>query len=150
MTMDGRDAHIEMTRTVRLPASQLADALVGLRREMTGRSQTFRLGERGTFELDAGLSPPRPVAPGASLVSIAIELRGRLWNPDGSAVTAVRLRAESDDAATIVVLVPSGEVAQWFRDHLAHYLDLAHAALDELCEELLFHAANQRRAREHA
>lgn len=162
MTTDGRDAHIEMTRTLRLPATQLADALVGLRREMTGRSQRFGLGDRGTLELDANVSPPGPIVAGSagapaepatpvlSATPVVTELRGRLWNPDASAVARVRVHTHSDETATIIVLVPVGEIAPWFRAHIAEYLDLAHAALAELCEELLFHAASQRRAREHA
>ncbi len=146
--MDGRRArasgrHIEVTRTVRLDAAAFADALVGLRREMTGIDHRFHLGDRGTFELDARLSPPGPRSLGRA------ELNGRLWNPNGDSVAPVRITATSDDSVTIVALLPTREIADWFADHLAEYLDLAHAALDELCEELLFHAANERRAREH-
>jgi hypothetical protein len=145
--MDGRRArasgrHIEVTRTVRLGAAAFADALVGLRREMTGLDHRFHLGDRGTFELDARLSPPGPSSLGRA------ELNGRLWNPSGDSVVPVRIRATSDDGVTIVALLPSRDIADWFADHLAEYLDLAHAALDELCEELLYHAAVERRARE--
>jgi hypothetical protein len=123
---------------------------------MTGREQRFGLGDRGSLEVDANLSPRRPPvehdagSPSAAAGPVVTELRGRLWNPDGSAVVPVRIGVHSDEAATVIVLVPAGEIAPWFRTHVAEYLDLAHAALAELGEELLFHAASQRRARDHA
>jgi hypothetical protein len=142
--MDGRHAHIEVTRTLRLDTASFADALVGLRREMAGLSQHWNLGDRGSFELDSRLSPPARRSLGRS------DLTGRLWNTAGDAIAPVRITATSDDLVTVVALLPNGTAGSWFETHLHEHVGLAHAAVDELCEELLYHASQQRRARELA
>ncbi len=137
--MDHRHAHIEVTRTLRTDAATFAAALVALRREMSGLSQRWSLGDLGSVELDSRPSVPGTTAAGRS------EFTGRLWNPAGDAVTAIRLitRADDDDCgnAIIVTLAPTAALAPWFTANLPVALDLAQAALDELCEELLYHAA---------
>ena len=142
--MDAREAHVEVTRTLRIDTAAFADALVGLRREMAGLTQLWNLGDHGSFELDARLSPPGRRSLGRS------DLTGRLWNTDGSALAPVRITATSDEVVTVVALLPNGPAGQWFADHVHEHVDLAHAALNELCEELLYHATQQRRAREFA
>lgn len=140
--MDGRNPQLEVTRTLRLDTASFADALVGLRREMTGLAQLWSLGERGSFELDARLSNSRT----SSLVRS--DLTGRLWDPAENALVPVQIIATSDDVATVIALLPVGEPGVWFTDHVSEFRDLAHAAVDELCEALLFHAAQQRRVSE--
>lgn len=137
--MDHRNTHIEVSRTLRIDAATFADALVALRREMSGLSQRWSLGDLGSVELDS-----RPRAPKASTAGTAI-LTGRLWNPVGDAVTAIRLITRADagdcDDVIVVTLAPTTALAPWFTANPAVALDLAQAALDELCEELLYHAA---------
>jgi hypothetical protein len=145
--MDGRQVrasgrHIEVTRTLRLDTSAFADALVGLRREMTGVAQQWQLGDRGSFELDSRLSPPGPRSLGRA------DLTGRLWSPAGDAVAPVRITAASDDTVTVITLLPSGNPGAWFVDHAPELCDLAQAAVDELCEELLYHSSVERRSRD--
>ena len=142
--MDGRHAHIEVTRTLRLDNASFADALVGLRREMAGLSQHWNLGSRGSFELDARMSASARRSLGRS------DLTGRLWNAEGNALVPVRITAKSDELITVVALLPNGNAGTWFAAHVHEHVDLAHAAVDELCEELLYHASQQRRARERA
>ncbi len=138
--MDGRQAHarehpIEVTRTVRLNAVEFADALVGLRREMTGGEHRFHLAALGTFEVDGQI-----VTPG-NRAGYRSSIPGRLWSNGGDTVAPVDIEVVADSAVSFLTLRSRGDLPQRWQRDIDAFFDLARAALDELCEELLFHAA---------
>ncbi len=142
--MVDRQAHIEVTRAIRLSAPELADALVGLRREMTGLRPRWSLAMHGSLELDLRVRPagsPRPSR---------LALAGSLRSSDLTELAAIRITATSETHTSAISLLPTDDASLWHDDHLRAYLDAAHAALDELCEELLWHAAHQARAAQHS
>ncbi len=142
ITMGAFTSPTDVTRILEIDAASFADALVGLRRESAGLSQCWKLGNLGSFELDARVSPP--VGRSAS----HIQLTGRLWAPDFPALTSVNIFALCNDEGSVLMLTPAVALSGWFLENEAAYVSLATAALDELGEELLFHASAQRRVRE--
>jgi hypothetical protein len=124
--------HIELSRTLPLSESALADALVGLRREALGTRLRWSLGARGSLEVDARARPARAAS--------RVVCTGTLRDPHGETVALVHLHAWPHDRATDITLAGDTRAS---RESSA----LARAALDELCEDLLWHAAREARAR---
>ena len=65
----------------------------------------------------------------------------RLWDTDSVALVhvTIELRVLAADGCALT-LCPEESLAPWWSDRLPALLDLAHATLDELAEELLWHA----------
>ena len=135
---------IRAGRSVGLNAIETAVAVLGLRREMSGALQRWTLGTHGTFEMDSqfvGLTLSAQSCRGDQ----RIETTGRLWSPDGMAVVSVAIALESALAPpTQVSITVASLLPPTFAHDLVGLRTLAHAALAELCEEVLFHAANAR------
>ncbi len=123
---------IKVARTLPIDASLLGDVLLRVRRDAQGASVRWNLGERGAVEIDANF-----VSDGPSWRTF-----GRIWDRDGLALTPVewQLDARHDDDVELTV-VPSGDLSPWWQSRVPELLDLAHAAVNELAEELLWHAA---------
>jgi hypothetical protein len=144
--MVGETAHEEIRagRTVGLNAIETAAAVLGLRREMSGAFQRWTLGPYGTFEMDShfiGLTLSAQTRRGDQ----RIETSGRLWSPDGMAVVSVTVALESSLAPpTQVSLTVASQLPPTFALNMVGLRALAFAALEELCEEVLFHAASTR------
>ena len=138
------DQEIRAGRTVSLNAIETAAAVLGLRREMSGAFQRWTLGPFGVFEMDSqfvGLTLSAQTRRGDQ----RIETTGRLWSPDGMAVVSVSVALESALAPpTQLSISVSSQLPPTFANNLVGLRALAHAALEELCEEVLFHAANIR------
>ena len=111
--------------------------LLGLRRDTPGSAAGWSLGGRGSAEVDVDFF--RTGAPDPTWTTTA-----RLWDPQAVAV----VRAVVD----LVVVVPDGcelsirpnlPLSPWWSSRMPALLDLARAALDELAEELLWHATRE-------
>ncbi len=128
-------------KTVALNAIETAAAVLGVRREMSGALQRWSLGDHGTFEMDSqfvGLTLSSQSRAGDQ----RIETTGRLWSPDGMAVVGIAIALESALAPpTQVTIIPTTTLPPTFANNLESLRVLTFAAIEELCEELLFHAA---------
>lgn len=125
----------------RLPLTPRAGSRALLRMRREGDFQhRWSLGDLGSFELDADIVE---ITAGTRTREGAIHLPGRLWDPAGTTMTGVDIEVHPAGASSVdVELMPSQRLPEWFREHdLEHWRELAHAALDEVCEELLWHAS---------
>ncbi len=123
---------ISVTRTLPIDGALLADVLLRLRRDAGGSALRWSLGDRGAAEVDIIFT-----SAGASWTTTA-----RVWDPRGLAVAAVALhiRATAPDQVSLT-LQPTSALTPWWVERIAELLDLAQAVVDELAEELLWHAA---------
>jgi hypothetical protein len=135
-TVSGPLAPPAVTRTLPIDAALLSRVLLRLRRDAPGRHVRWTLGSRGTAELDlhfhrvtrsADTDPPTWTTP------------GRLWGPDGFDLVpvTVEVSAPATDECTVSLERGALERGAAWEDRLA---DVAQAAVDELAEELLWHA----------
>ncbi len=112
--------------------------LIRLRRDVPGAVGRWTLGDRGAAEVDVEFFPivseTDPATPGWTTSA-------RLWDPEGIAmlVAVVEITAATVDTCELT-LRPATDLAPWWTARLPALLDLAHATLDELSEELLWHA----------
>jgi hypothetical protein len=121
---------LKVRRTVPIDGALLADVLLRLRRDAESSVMRWTLGERGTAEVDVHF-----VGDGD-----AWTFTGRIWNDTpssgpGLALTNVRLRVEANADDSVQLLLVSAATATPELDALAR------AVVDELAEELLWHAA---------
>jgi hypothetical protein len=122
---------ISVERTLPIDGALLGDVLLRLRRDSTASSLRWTLGDRGAAEVEVGFTSEGPVW----------TTRARLWNYSGLAMTTamVQLVATAPDAVRLT-LVPV-HVPELPPDaDAASLTDLGQAAVDELSEELLWHA----------
>jgi hypothetical protein len=129
---------ISVARALPIDAALVSDVLIRLRRDMPGSVARWTLGGRGVAELDAEFFP---ILSEAGAASPAWNTTARLWDTEGVALVhvVIELRAVAVDACELVVR-PEAPLTPWWSDRLPALLDLAHATLDELGEELLWHA----------
>jgi hypothetical protein len=99
------------------------------------------LGERGSFELGGDVVE---VERGARGRRVGIHLAGRIWDPSGTRMTGVDIEVHAAPGGSVEIgISPSQRLPEWFRERdLEHWTELARAALDEVCEELLWHAGH--------
>jgi hypothetical protein len=133
---------ISITRRLPIEGSTLGHVLARLRAETCGTTLRWSLGDRGSCEFD--LRFDRQVLDGNGAV-LGYESTAALWDPAGCspATISVRLVGCEDDESQLE-FHPAEDIGVWWTAHLAGYLDLAHAALEELAQELLFQAARVR------
>ena len=120
-----------VTRTVAIDGAFLGDVLHYLRRDAAAPVLRWTLGERGTAEIDACFDS----------IDAGWKAAARLWSPNGLAVAAAVVYAEavrSDEVA--LTLEPTLPPAGW-GEGAEPFTALAECALDELAEELLWHAS---------
>ena len=131
-------AGIFVARALPIDAALLADVLIKLRRDVPGAMARWTLGGRGVAEVDVDFFP---VVTASDAALPAWSSTARLWDPEGIALVqmVVEVRAVAVDGCELVVR-PSARLAPWWSSRLPALLDLAHATLDELGEELLWHA----------
>jgi len=115
---------IRVTRTLPIDGALLSDVLLRLRRDTDGAVVRWTLGDRGAVEVDAHFA-----SEGAAWVTA-----GRIWNDGGLTNVRLRVAATSDDAVDLMLTSTDPGTR-------AGLDDLAHAVVDELAEELLWHAA---------
>ena len=123
---------LSVTRTLPIDGALLSDVLLRLRRDATGAVLRWTLGDRGAVEVDVNFTSDDGTW----------RATGRLWNPTGLALAGVTLwlAATADDAVQLT-LRPGSTLPAWWQTRPAELLDLTHAIVDELAEELLWHAA---------
>ena len=123
---------IRVARTLPIDGSLLGDVLLRLRRDTQGAAVRWNLGARGAVEIEVNFVSDGPVW----------RTSGRIWDRNGLALAPVEwaLDPRADDDVELTV-APSGELSPWWQSRVPDLLDLAHAALNELAEELLWHAA---------
>lgn len=126
-------------------APRVASRAVLQMRRASGFHRRWSLGDRGSFEIEGDVvevTRERQTHQGA------IHIPGRLWDPAGTTMTKidVEVTAESEEGVEVSVS-PAQRLPEWFHDHeLEHWRDLARAALEELCEEILWHASRDTQA----
>jgi hypothetical protein len=128
---------IAVTRSLSIDGALVPNVLSRLRRDVPGGVARWTLGGRGSAEVDVEFSPI--VAESGS--GPAWTTTVRLWDPAGVAMlaAALEIRSESVDACGLT-LRPVADLAPWWLDRLPALLELAHSAVDEIGEELLWHA----------
>jgi hypothetical protein len=122
---------ISVERTLPIDGALLGDVLLRLRRDSPASTLRWTLGDRGAAEVEVGFTSDGPVW----------TTRARLWNYSGLAMTTatVQLVATAPDAVRLTLVpVHVPELAPDADE--ASMTDLGRAAIDELGEELLWHA----------
>jgi hypothetical protein len=133
---------ISITRRLPIEGETLGHVLARLRAETCGTTLRWSLGERGSCEFDLRFDRDVLDADGAR---IGYESTALLWDPAGcSPATVTVTLLGCDDGESQLDFVPGEALGTWWTAHLAAYLDLAHAALEELAQELLFQATRVR------
>ena len=122
---------ISMERTLPIDGALLGDVLLRLRRDCPASSLRWTLGDRGAAEVEVGFTSDGPIWTSTA----------RLWNYAGFAMTTatVRLVATAPDAVHLT-LVPTHGSRPVSDEETRSMADLGRAAVDELAEELLWHA----------
>jgi hypothetical protein len=129
---------ISVARTLSIDAALVPNVLIRLRRDVPGGVARWTLGGRGSAEVDVEFFP---IVSEVGAAGPVWSSTARLWGPDGVAMLAAvaEIRTEAVDTCELV-LRPATDLAPWWTARIPVLLDLARAALDELSEELLFHA----------
>jgi hypothetical protein len=124
-------AGISVARTLPIDGALLSEVLLRLRRDSAASALRWTLGDRGAAEVDVNF-----VSAGSAWTTSA-----RLWNQTGLAVTAatVQVVATGDDEVRVTLEPTLPPAPAWGREG-RNLADLARAVLDELAEELLWHA----------
>jgi hypothetical protein len=121
--------HISITRRLPIAPGALDAVVTRLRYENGGSTARWTLGERGSCEFDVTFSRAD-----AAFLSTAM-----LWAPERQAFATLAVSlAPCDGGQTELALHPCEPIGEWWSDRLPAFLDLAHAALEELAEELLW------------
>lgn len=129
---------VRVARSLAIDAALVRDVLIRLRRDVAGGVARWTLGAHGVAEIDVDFFPT--VAP-AGDERPAWSSTARLWDPDGIAMLPAVVEISADRVDTCeLTLYPAAPLAPWWTSRTPALLDLAHAALDELGEELLWHA----------
>jgi hypothetical protein len=123
---------LSVRRSLPIDGALLGDVCLRLRRDASSGVLRWTLGERGSVEIDANFTTEGPLW----------RTQGRVWNPSGLALAGVTLTlaaATPDDVELTVA--PHATLPAWWQDRPEGLMTLINAVLDELAEELLWHAA---------
>ena len=122
---------MSVARTLPIDGALLGDVMLRLRRDSPTPALRWTLGNSGTAEVDICFTPSGP----------AWTTKVRLWSHAGVVMTPATLElvATGDDEVRLTLEPIVARVAVGGASASA-LLDLAHAALDELAEELLWYA----------
>ncbi len=121
-----------VARTLPVDGALVNDILLRFRRDAGNAVVRWTLGENGAAEINANFTSDGPRFTAA----------GRLWDRTGLALVNVRfaLAVTAPDAVQLSLEIPD-ELSPWWVSRAEQLDTLCHAALDELGEELLWHAA---------
>jgi hypothetical protein len=136
-----------VTRSLPIDAALVGTVLGQLRRDTPGSSTAWTLGGRGSAQVDVNFFPVisslNISAPnGAAAERPAWTTTARLWDPE--AVAMVRAVVEVSAVATDeceLTIRPELPLAPWWEARVPALLELAQATIDELAEEMLWHAS---------
>ena len=135
--MDSGDG-IYVERTLPIDGALLSEVLLRLRRDTEGSTIRWTLGDQGAIEIDVNM-----VSAGSAWTTTARIVCGLALVP-----STLRLEAVADDAVE-VKLEPVPPMPEWLVTHNREFASLAQAAVTELAEELLWHAARAGVASQH-
>jgi len=122
---------ISVERTLPIDGALLDNVLLQLRRDCAASVMRWTLGDRGTAEVDVCFTSAGPQWSASA----------RLWSEGVAAVAAATLRLEATAADEVLLtLEPVVPLGAGWGNRVPELIDLAHAAVDELGEELLWHA----------
>jgi hypothetical protein len=122
---------ISVERILPIDGALLSDVLLRLRRDSVASALRWTLGTRGVAEVDVPFTTE-----GAQWTT-----KARLWNHTGLAVTAATVRVEATAVDEVrVSLEPTLPPAPAWGETAEELTELARATVDELAEELLWHA----------
>jgi hypothetical protein len=124
-------AGIRVTRSLAIDGALLGDVLLYLRRDAAASMLRWSLGERGTVEID----------PCFRTTETGWEAPARLWSPNGLAVAAATVYADAVLADEVVLRLEPTLPPRGWGSTGERFATLAGCALDELAEELLWHAS---------
>jgi hypothetical protein len=123
---------ISVTRTLPIDGALLSDVLLRLRRDAGPGPLRWTLGDRGSAEVDASFT-----SSGSTWTTTA-----RVWDAGGLAVAGVALRLDPTGTDSVqLTLQPTSALTPFWQERTEELLELAHAAIDELSEEMLWHAS---------
>ena len=131
---------VSAVRALPIDATLLSAVLLRLRRDVASRYARWTLGSRGAMEMDIHFAP-RETALG--LYSPVWATTARLWDPAQLAVAAATVELEAKSADLCELRLTATDLTPWWQAHRADLDDLAHAAVDELAEEMLWHATRR-------
>ncbi|MDZ4827336.1 MAG: hypothetical protein SGJ13_12870 [Actinomycetota bacterium] len=129
-----------VTRALPIDATLVNNVLLHLRRDVAATHTCWTLGDRGSIELDVHFMPVMVSSQaGPTWTSSA-----RLYDPAHVAVTlaTVEIVVRSAESADLV-LRPRGDLDPWWSARKPALFALASAAIDELAEEMLWHATRE-------
>ena len=128
---------ISVVRALPIDPAIVNGTLLALRRDTPGSATGWSLGQRGSAEVDVDFV--RTGAPDPTWTASA-----RLWDPAAIAVVraVVVLTVVGPDGCELSIR-PELPLARWWSARMPALLGLAQAALDELGEELLWHATRE-------
>jgi hypothetical protein len=122
---------MSVERTLPIDGALLSDVLLRLRRDSVASALRWTLGTRGVAEVDVSFTTE-----GAQWTT-----KARLWNHAGLAVAAATVRVEATAVDAVrVSLEPTLPPAPAWGETAEELTELARAVVDELAEELLWHA----------
>src|SRR5215467_3693773 len=121
---------ISVTRTLPIDAALIAAVVLRLRRDTPGGVVRWTLGDRGVAEIDAAFATHRSTW----------STTGRVWDATGRAIAVVTLEIATAGDDIQLTLRPTSTLSPWWQGRVPDLLDLAQAVVDELSEELLWHA----------
>ena len=142
--MEMRGGTIRVVRELPIDAALVSDVLVQLRRDALGCAMAWTLGDRGSADLDVDFFPVLSVVEDAPAARPAWTTTARLWDRDGLAVVhaVVEVTAVSSDACEVTVR-PELPLTPWWAARIPMLMELTQATVDELAEELLWHATRE-------
>jgi hypothetical protein len=120
-----------VARTVAIDGAFLGEVLLYLRRDAPAPVLRWSLGDRGTVEIDACFDT----------CDTGWKTGARLWSPSGLAVAAAVVYAEAASSDEIVLRLEPTLPPRGWGEQAEPFTALAECALDELAEELLWHAS---------
>ena len=120
-----------VARTLPVDGALVSDTLLRFRRDAGRQVVRWTLGSTGAVEVDANFMSDGP----------RFTTQGRLWDQTGLALLNVTfaLAVTAPDTAELTLELPD-ELSPWWHTRAEQLDALCHAALDELSEELLWHA----------
>ncbi len=130
---------ISVARVLPVDPAQLPGVLLRFRRDAANSTASWTLGSCGAAEVDVHFQPVAAHGGDPDLWAT----RARLWDRDhmGIVKAVIEVMGASDVSdASDIVLRADGPLVAWWEERLPALLDLAHAAVDELAEELMWHA----------
>ncbi len=120
-----------VTRSLPIDGALLGDVCLRLRRDTAGGVVRWTLGDRGSAEVDANFTSD----------GLSYATTGRVWNPTGLALAGVTIVLDGDPDRVLLTLIPHATLPEWWLARPDELSTLAGAVVDELAEELLWHAA---------